>query len=267
MRQPRPTLHGRDHLVGSPDPILDDRWIPVGTPDVPFENSWTNAAGQPVEFTLGVGGWLRIRGSFTGGADGTTVFTLPDVYRPLWDTPVDIPLTDPDGIGRVVVQADGQVVYLGAVSATGGGTGTDTIWDAKGDLAAGTGPDTAVRVPVGADGQTLVADSTQPAGVRWATFTDTLVAADPICADCTVIGPATPVVHRWHGPGEEARRPGSGAPPRTKMTLERRRSEQSDSPGPRCEGAAISLAREAQLVRCASALRTVPAKLSCPPSR
>lgn len=39
---------------------------------------------------------------------------------------------------------------------------------AKGDLLVATGSATVVRLPVGADGAALVADSTQPAGVRWA---------------------------------------------------------------------------------------------------
>jgi hypothetical protein len=53
----------------------------------------------------------------------------------------------------------------------GGGSGdvaTDKIWDAKGDLAVGTGSDTAIRVGVGSNNQVLVADSGQTAGVKWA---------------------------------------------------------------------------------------------------
>lgn len=116
--QPKPIIHGSDHLVGSADAILDTRWRAVGASGEPaFENSWANApGGEPVEFTLAVGGWLRIRGAFTGGADGTTVFTLPESYRPPFDTPQDIPMTDPNGIARVVIQADGQVVYQGQVT-------------------------------------------------------------------------------------------------------------------------------------------------------
>ena len=53
----------------------------------------------------------------------------------------------------------------------GGGSGdvaTDTIWNAKGDLAVGTGSDTAIRIGVGSNNQVLVADSGQTAGVKWA---------------------------------------------------------------------------------------------------
>lgn len=40
--------------------------------------------------------------------------------------------------------------------------------DAKGDMIVGAGPDTYTKLPVGADGSVLVADSTQSVGVRWA---------------------------------------------------------------------------------------------------
>jgi hypothetical protein len=54
----------------------------------------------------------------------------------------------------------------------GGGSGdvaTDAIWDAKGDLAVGTGANTAARLAVGTNGQALVADSAEATGVKWAT--------------------------------------------------------------------------------------------------
>jgi hypothetical protein len=58
------------------------------------------------------------------------------------------------------------------VPQTGGGglgsIGGDILWDAKGDLAVGTGPDIAVRKPIGSDGQMLLADSAQTGGLRWA---------------------------------------------------------------------------------------------------
>lgn len=46
----------------------------------------------------------------------------------------------------------------------------NSIFDAKGDLVVGTGPDTAAKLSVGANGQSLVADSTVPViGVKWST--------------------------------------------------------------------------------------------------
>lgn len=42
-----------------------------------------------------------------------------------------------------------------------------TFMDAKGDLIVGTGSDTAARQAVGANGTTIVADSTQTTGIKW----------------------------------------------------------------------------------------------------
>ena len=42
-----------------------------------------------------------------------------------------------------------------------------TLVDAKGDILAGTGDNVIARVAVGGDYQTLIADSSQTAGVRW----------------------------------------------------------------------------------------------------
>jgi len=56
------------------------------------------------------------------------------------------------------------------INATGGGGGavsTDTIWDAKGDLVAGSGANAAQKLTVGTDAQMLYADSAQTVGLRW----------------------------------------------------------------------------------------------------
>ncbi len=45
---------------------------------------------------------------------------------------------------------------------------TDTLIDAKGDLLVGSAPDTLARLPVGANGTKLLADSAQTLGVYWA---------------------------------------------------------------------------------------------------
>ena len=53
------------------------------------------------------------------------------------------------------------------IASTGGSVATDAIWDAKGDLAAGTGVDTATKVTVGANNTVLVANSAIANGVNW----------------------------------------------------------------------------------------------------
>lgn len=51
--------------------------------------------------------------------------------------------------------------------AGGGDVATDDIWDAKGDLAVGTGADTADNLPVGTNDYILMADSAQATGLEW----------------------------------------------------------------------------------------------------
>ena len=77
---------------------------------------------------------------------------------------------------RVVVyaKADGLMYSkddAGAETLMSGGTGgdvaTDAIWDAKGDLAAGTAANTAAKLTVGANDTILMADSGQSTGLKW----------------------------------------------------------------------------------------------------
>lgn len=49
----------------------------------------------------------------------------------------------------------------------GGDVATDTIWDAKGDLAVGTGANTAARLAVSDNGKRLVAASGETTGLKW----------------------------------------------------------------------------------------------------
>lgn len=50
---------------------------------------------------------------------------------------------------------------------TTGAIGTDSIWDAKGDLVVGTGADTASRLSAGPDGRVLVTASAEITGLKW----------------------------------------------------------------------------------------------------
>jgi hypothetical protein len=58
-------------------------------------------------------------------------------------------------------------IYPPDVNAASGNVATDAIWDAKGDLAGGTGADAASRLAVGAAGTILVPDSSQTTGLKW----------------------------------------------------------------------------------------------------
>lgn len=53
-------------------------------------------------------------------------------------------------------------------SSGGGSVATDSIWDAKGDIVVATGPDTAVRLPIGFDGQIPIVTSNETTGIRYA---------------------------------------------------------------------------------------------------
>jgi len=57
-----------------------------------------------------------------------------------------------------------------AAAAGGGAVATDAIWDAKGDLAGGTGANTAAKLTVGANDTFLVAASGEATGMKWVTW-------------------------------------------------------------------------------------------------
>ena len=71
--------------------------------------------------------------------------------------------------GLMYSKDDAGTETLMSGGAGGGAVATDAIWDAKGDLAGGTGANTASKLTVGSNGQVLTADSTQTTGLIWAT--------------------------------------------------------------------------------------------------
>jgi hypothetical protein len=74
-----------------------------------------------------------------------------------------IAYTKSDGL---YVKDDAGAV-TGPLGTGGGAVATDAIWDAKGDLAAGTGADTAAKLTVGSNDTILMADSGQSTGLKW----------------------------------------------------------------------------------------------------
>jgi hypothetical protein len=72
--------------------------------------------------------------------------------------------------GQVLEKNSGTDYDTDWVTPTGGGgdVATDTLWDAKGDLAVATGADAASRLPLGTNGQILTADPALSLGVKWA---------------------------------------------------------------------------------------------------
>lgn len=127
----------------------------------------SNTSKVPIATTLGV---TKI--DVDGLQASTALTTKGDLYV----------ATANNVVTRLGVGADGQVLTADAAQTpglkwatpTGGGGGsvaTDTIWNAKGDIAAATGADAAAIVSLGTNGQVLTADNTQTAGVKWATPT------------------------------------------------------------------------------------------------
>lgn len=141
-------------------------------------------------------------------AGATALNVATDV---IWDAKGDLAAgTGSDTAARLGVGTNGQVLAADSTTATGliwttagsGAVASDAIWDAIGDLAGGTGANTAARLAVGTDAYVLTADSTAATGLKWATsndpVTDVFGAADTAyefattsLAGLTAIGTAT----------------------------------------------------------------------------
>jgi hypothetical protein len=73
-----------------------------------------------------------------------------------------------DGFTGLLTQAGCTNIVIGS----SGDVATDPIWDSVGDLAVGTGPNTASRLSVGIDGRYLKADSGEATGLIWDVLSD-----------------------------------------------------------------------------------------------
>jgi hypothetical protein len=88
----------------------EDFHIVGDTGEPPFENSWTNfGAGRTTAgFYIDTTNVVHLKGSITGGASGTTAFTLPAGYRPA----ATLLLSVTSGSGVIVtatLQSDGTL--------------------------------------------------------------------------------------------------------------------------------------------------------------
>jgi hypothetical protein len=85
------------------------------------------------------------------------------------------------------VLTSSDLIYFRNGVITADGNISKTIVDAKGDLIAATGADAVARVALGSNGQVLTADSTQAAGVKWATPTTLDLTISAKTADYTFV--------------------------------------------------------------------------------
>lgn len=115
----------------------------------------TTTAGGEVFSVNGQYGAVNLVATDVGAADAAHTHAASDVSSGTLD------------ITRIPTGSTGTTVSLGNHTHAGSGI-AETLLDAKGDLIAASGPDTAAKVTVGANDLVLTADSAQSAGVKWA---------------------------------------------------------------------------------------------------
>ena len=134
-----------------------------------------DATASDARTTLGLGTLATQSGTFSGTSSGTNTGDQ-NLFSTIAVSGQSNVVADSTGDTLTLVAGTNVTITTDAatdsitINATGGGGGavsTDTIWDAKGDLAVGTGADTAAKLTVGANGKQLYADSGESTGLRW----------------------------------------------------------------------------------------------------
>lgn len=103
-------------------------------------------------------------------AGGAQAIKIDDLAVPDDNTDLDVSITKH---GLTPKAPNDTAMFLrgdGTWAAVGGVTtviATDVFWDAKGDLAVGTGADAAARLPVGSDYQGVIALAAESTGLKW----------------------------------------------------------------------------------------------------
>ena len=133
-----------------------------------------SAADTPARLPVGTDGYVLLADS----SQTTGLRWGVDPAAATVDAKGDILVgTAADTIGRLPVGTNGQVLVADSSTGTGLAWSSEadptaiakTIIDAKGDLIVGTAADTPARLPIGTNGQYLVANSSATEGVAWTT--------------------------------------------------------------------------------------------------
>lgn len=149
------------HEAASSGGTLDEDALALT--DVTTNNSATTKHGflkkldnTATNFMDGTGNWDSVKDSDLSTSDITTNNSTTSKHGFLPKL---------SGDSDTYLNGDGEFT----TPTTSGSVATDAIWDAKGDLAVGTGANTAARLPVGTAGQVLSVDAGETTGLKWIT--------------------------------------------------------------------------------------------------
>ena len=154
-------------------------WVLLGTAQTGSLSPATDA-GLTYNATTNALTATTFVGALTGNADTVTGFTGTSSGTNTGDQSLFSTIAV-SGQSNVVADSTGDTLTLVAgtnvtittdagtdtITINAGAVATDTIWDAKGDLAVGTGANTAAKLTVGANGKQIYADSGESTGLRW----------------------------------------------------------------------------------------------------
>jgi hypothetical protein len=142
----------------------------LGTPS---SATLTNATGLPI--VAGTTGTLSVARGGTGtttstGSGSVVLSSSPALTTPDLGTPSAVTLTNATGLPIGSGTTGTLAINRGGTGSTDATSAFDALapTTTKGDIIAHNGSDN-IRLPVGANNQALVADSTQTSGLRWAT--------------------------------------------------------------------------------------------------